>query len=65
LLALPKATATPGSSTLHSWTKMTSCSSPLSATSAIAPRAGGAAQLRIKRGHDLEKECVRSDQSRV
>ena len=40
LLALPKATATPGSSTLHSWTKMTHCSSPLSVASAIAARAG-------------------------
>ena len=42
LLALAKATATPGSSTLHSWMKMTSCSSPLSVASAIATRRDGA-----------------------
>ena len=39
LLTLAKATAMPGSSTSHSWTKMTPCSSPLSLHSAIATRA--------------------------
>ena len=42
LLTLLKATAMPGSSTLHSCTKRMPCSSPLSADSAIATRARGA-----------------------
>ena len=41
LLVLLKATATPGSTTLHSWPKMMHCSSPLSAASAIAPGGSG------------------------
>eukprot|EP00964_Phaeocystis_antarctica_P034222 scaffold19439_cov56-Phaeocystis_antarctica.AAC.4 len=40
-LALLKSTATPGSSTLHSWLKTMRCSSPLSAASAIAAREVG------------------------
>jgi hypothetical protein len=38
LLTLLKATAMPGSSTLHSWLKSMRCSSPLSLDSAIATR---------------------------
>eukprot|EP00964_Phaeocystis_antarctica_P131798 scaffold95782_cov54-Phaeocystis_antarctica.AAC.2 len=42
LLALLKATARRGSSTLHSWTKTLPCSSPLSFESAIAPSGSAA-----------------------
>ena len=41
LLALPKATTMPGSSTLRIWLKMMPCSSPLSAASAIAALVAG------------------------
>eukprot|EP00964_Phaeocystis_antarctica_P146537 scaffold112850_cov66-Phaeocystis_antarctica.AAC.1 len=42
LIAGLKATARPGSSTLHSWVKRMRCSSPLSERSAIAARGAGA-----------------------
>eukprot|EP00964_Phaeocystis_antarctica_P034221 scaffold19439_cov56-Phaeocystis_antarctica.AAC.3 len=41
MVMLLKSTATPGSSTLHSWLKTMRCSSPLSAASAIAAREVG------------------------